>query len=35
MVKTTKIYLCCENKDVYKILWKLQENTRAIKNKAI
>lgn len=35
MVKTTKIYLCCENKGVYKILWKLQENTRAIKNKAI
>lgn len=35
MVKTAKIYLCCDNKEMYKLLWKLQDNTRAIKNKAI
>lgn len=35
MVKTTRIYLCCDNKETYQILWKLQNNTRTIKNKAI
>lgn len=35
MVKTTKIYLCMDSKDTYKLLWKLQDNTRMLKNKAV
>lgn len=35
MVKTTRVYLCCDTKDVYTTLWQLQNNTRTLKNKAI
>lgn len=35
MVKVTKIYLCCDSKKPYKLLWDLQSNTRNIKNKAV
>ena len=35
MVKTARYYLICENKDVYKVLWKVQDNVRTVKNKAV
>ena len=35
MVKTARFYLISDNKDINKILWGLQDNTRALKNKAI
>lgn len=35
MVKTARYYLIPDNRDINKILWGLQDNTRALKNKAV
>ncbi len=35
MVKTARFYLISDNRDINKILWGLQDNTRALKNKAV
>lgn len=35
MVKTARYYLISDNRDINKILWGLQDNTRALKNKAV
>lgn len=35
MVKTARYYLIPDNRDINKILWGLQDNTRAIKNKTV
>ena len=35
MVKTARFYLITDRKEINKILWGLQDNVRAIKNKAI